>query len=353
MSDAKPKSYSVDEIRKMHAKAYAPWTGQEDKELKSAYKDLLTSGKPSGPFIAEYAKKFGRKSGGIRSRIKKLLEGDTTSYKSPRKTTKASHVKTKIQFQGDITLPDYLSADQKLVLEALLLWIQNPKNGYITVGGYAGTGKTTITSILRTVLEKLSPKLRVSFACFTGKASMVLKSKLIDQKAILGTDTIGTIHSLMYKPKIDSKGRIISWKKVEKIESDLIIIDEASMLTKDMWKDLLSYKIPIIAIGDHGQLPPVGDTYSLMQKPELRLETIHRHRDGNPILEVATLARTTGKIPFKTFSPYVKKLARNSQEAEDLILSIFGSVDENTLILCGRNNTRIRLNNQIRQIMEI
>ncbi len=251
-----------------------------------------------------------------------------------------------------VTLPDHLSSDQKFVLESLLSWIRNPKNGFITVGGYAGTGKTTITAILRTLLKKQSPDLAVSFACFTGKASQVLKSKLVEQKSIFKGDTIGTLHSLMYKPKIDKNGQIVGWKKVSDINCDLIIIDEASMITQDMWRDICSYGVPIIAIGDHGQLPPVGDSYSLMDKPNLRLETIHRHAQDNPILQVATLARTTGKIPFQNFSSIVRKVPKHSLEAEEIIDKIFNSFNDNTLILCGRNVTRVRLNQQIRSRLD-
>ena len=52
------KAYSVEEIRKTYTKAYAPWIEEEEN------------------FISEYAKKFGRKPGGIRSRIAKLLNGE-------------------------------------------------------------------------------------------------------------------------------------------------------------------------------------------------------------------------------------------------------------------------------------
>ncbi|MBI2596805.1 ATP-binding domain-containing protein [Candidatus Daviesbacteria bacterium] len=359
MTLAGQKAYSVDEIRKSFAKAYAPWTKDEDTILKSAYEEFVKLNQPEENFIAkqearfilEYAKKFGRKPGGIRSRITKLLNGEITYRKTQTDLKSLSaNIVSSSQF-NQVTLPEYLSSDQKFVLESLLSWVRNPKNGFITVGGYAGTGKTTITSVLRVLLKKQSPNLSISFACFTGKASIVLKSKLIEQKAIFNGDTIGTIHSLMYKPRIDKNGQIIGWRRVSKIDADLIIVDEASMVTKDMWQDLCSYNIPIIAIGDHGQLPPVGDTYSLMDNPSLKLETIHRHAQDNPILQIATLARTTGQIPFKEFSPFVKKVPRGTTDAQEIIDNIFSNFNENTLILCGRNTTRVKLNQQIRQKM--
>jgi len=355
------KAYSVEEIRKTYTKAYAPWTEEEDKLLKSAYEEFVKLNKPEESFILEYAQKFGRKPGGIRSRIAKLLNGEIT-YKQPPTPPESSHAADKVgripldstsppQF-NPVTLPDNLSSDQKFVLESLLSWVRNPKNGFITVGGYAGTGKTTITAILRTLLKKQSPNLSVAFACFTGKATQVLKGKLVEQRSIFKGDSIGTLHSLMYKPKVDKNGQIVGWKKVSAIDADLIIIDEASMITQDMWRDICSYGVPIIAIGDHGQLPPVGDNYSLMDNPQLRLETIHRHAQDNPILQVAILARTTGKIPFQDFSATVRKVARNSLEAEEIIDKIFNSFNDNTLILCGRNATRVKLNQQIRSRLD-
>src|SRR3989338_11580430 len=162
MTLAGQKAYSVDEIRKTYTKAYAPWTEEEDKLLKSAYEEFVKSNQPEESFISEYAQKFGRKSGGIRSRISKLS-------KSPQQVTKTRTELVSVS-PANITLPDRISSDQKLVLESLLSWIRNPKNGFITVGGYAGTGKTTITAILRTLLKKQSPNLSIAFACFTGKA---------------------------------------------------------------------------------------------------------------------------------------------------------------------------------------
>lgn len=356
---ARQKAYTVKDIRKTYAMAYAPWAEEEDTLLKTAYEEFIKLNQPEENFILEYAKKFGRKPGGIRSRIAKLLNGEIT-YKSKNVGTMGNHHAEHRYNRGllvsvsqtKITLPDHLSSDQKFVLESLLSWIKNPKNGFITVGGYAGTGKTTVTAIFRTLLKKQLPKLVVSFACFTGKASQVLKSKLLEQKAIFKGDTIGTLHSLMYKPRVDKNGQIVGWKKVSAIDSDLIIIDEASMITQDMWKDIYSYGVPIIAIGDHGQLPPVGDSYCLMDKPDLRLETIHRHAADNPILQVATMARTTGTIPFQDFSEAVRKVARGTEEAQYIVDKIFNSFNDNTLILCGRNSTRVKLNQQIRSRLD-
>lgn len=76
----------------------------------------------------------------------------------------------------------------------------------------------------------------------------------------------------------------------------LIVIDEASMVSDDMLAALKSYGIPILAVGDHKQLQPVGATGSLMRDPDFRLETIHRQAAGNPIIALSARIRATGDI---------------------------------------------------------
>lgn len=58
------KSYSIQEIRQTHPRAYAPWTPHEDEQLRQCYQQ--------GATIRELAQEFQRKPGGIRSRLKKL-----------------------------------------------------------------------------------------------------------------------------------------------------------------------------------------------------------------------------------------------------------------------------------------
>lgn len=77
---------------------------------------------------------------------------------------------------------------------------------------------------------------------------------------------------------------------------DIIIVDEASMVTDDVLETLKRHGIPILAVGDHGQLPPVRGQGSLMARPDLRLEKIHRQAEGNPIIALSARVRKTGDI---------------------------------------------------------
>lgn len=243
-----------------------------------------------------------------------------------------------------------MSHDQEKAISTLLNWFkQEPKpKQFITLGGYAGTGKTTLIAILRTELAKTQPDLKVGFASYTGKAARVLKNKLQDQQAIAKKDTIGTIHSLIYSPVVNDREEIIGWKPKDELDRQLIIIDEGSMVDSIIWQHLLSYKIPIIVVGDHGQLPPIRGNFNLMQNPELKLEEIHRQARNNPIIGLSIQAREHGMVKAGNYGEFVKKYTREDYEFQEAQNDLLSNVANDTLILCGYNNTRIKLNSYIR-----
>lgn len=242
-----------------------------------------------------------------------------------------------------------LSLEQKNILRDVAVWLSSGKKQTLTLGGYAGTGKTTIIAALRLLLKKQRPKWRVAFAAYTGKATQVLADKLSKTSLDLSKDNISTLHSLLYEPLMGSEGMIAGWDRKATLPYDLIIVDEASMLTRDMWKDLQSFGLPILAVGDHGQLPPIGDTFSLMEDPELRLTTIHRQAEESPIIHVATLARTEGFIPVEKFGDNVEKFDMTSSEAQLLLEDLYQSYKPGTLFLTGFNASRSGINQAIRQ----
>src|SRR5262249_23627577 len=135
-----------------------------------------------------------------------------------------------------------------------------------TLGGFAGTGKTTLIRTLS--------KARPMFACaaYTGKAANVMK-----KKGLLGASTI---HSLIYRPWKDEEGNTV-WSLGGKYElegCEGFIIDEASMVSSEIDNDLRSFGLPIIYVGDHGQLEPIGGTkFNPMANPMYKLEEVHRN----------------------------------------------------------------------------
>ncbi len=247
-----------------------------------------------------------------------------------------------------------LSPTQKKIVESILDWYKGKKSRYLTLGGYAGTGKTTLLGYLGSRLHKEYRNISIAYCSFTGKASLVLKKKLEESKSLTPFDYIGTIHRLIYKPILDEDDNIIGWEKipVDSFEYDLIVVDEASMVSEDIWNDLLSFEKPILAVGDHGQLPPVEGKFNLMASPMLRLEEIYRQEKGNPIIMVSELARKYGDIPVMEFSSTVRKFSKEDENLQEFLSEKLSGYDENMMVLVGYNHTRVKLNNGIRQFLE-
>jgi exodeoxyribonuclease-5 len=241
-----------------------------------------------------------------------------------------------------------LSTDQIEALQRIGRWYRAKTGEPLTLGGYAGTGKTTLIAYVRQALRDNDPDARVAFCAFTGKAVRVLEQTLKRQKIKKGTDSISTIHGLIYHTEVDRQGHVVGWRKKNKLECDLIIVDEASMVTEDIWKDLQSFEIPILAVGDHGQLPPVGSNFNLMAEPQIRLERIYRQEHNSPIVEVATLARTTGSIPVGQYGPEVFKLDRAGDDIGLAMEELMQQWQPDWLVLCGYNHTRVKLNQSLR-----
>ena len=254
-----------------------------------------------------------------------------------------------------------LSDDQKIALKTLVAWYKDDKKGgYITLGGYAGTGKSTLIARFRKALEKVSSrkdrgkdkKLKVAFCAYTGKATRVLKGKLREEGTLGKNDTISTIHGLIYSPIENNRGEIVGWEKKENIDTDLIIVDEASMVDSEIWRDLRSFGVRIVAVGDHGQLPPIGGSvahgFNLMEKPMLKLEKIHRQSANNPIIKLSIYARERGAIPVGEYGKNIEKLPKASPETGERVSELLANYSPDMLVLCGFNHTRVKLNKHIR-----
>lgn len=232
-----------------------------------------------------------------------------------------------------------LSADQQLAHDAVVAWFKTRAKPLLTLGGLAGTGKTTLTAAIAATLREERPGLRVAFVCYTGKAASVLKAKLARAGA-LGADYCGTIHGLIYMPETNDKGEVVGWTLKPFLDADLVILDEASMAGSDVFADLQAYGKPILAVGDHGQLPPIQGSMNLMAHPELRLEHIHRQALDNPIVRAAMMARNGEKIPVCDWGAVVKTPFRDIIDKLDNLRDV--------MFLCGTNRTRVALNARIR-----
>jgi exodeoxyribonuclease-5 len=238
-------------------------------------------------------------------------------------------------------------------------YFREPDLFELRIGGYAGTGKTFLLGHIRKEIKAIFPHCHVAFVTFTGKASSVLENKLISNGARYDEDYVGTIHGMIYRPDVqwDPKLKINvikGWKRKDKEDLDwyhIIIIDEASMVSRKLWKDLHKYEKPIIAVGDHGQLPPIGDgAFNLMNHPDFALTEIQRQALDSPIIALSKFIRENGYIPFK-FPKYCKEVFKLSwrQPEAPYIWENKIKYGSDLMVLAPFNKTRNRLNQFIRR----
>ena len=239
-----------------------------------------------------------------------------------------------------------LSKDQLNAKNTILDWIHSRRrSSYLTLGGYAGTGKS---SLIADVRKSLPASWRVAFAAYTGKAAGVMKNKLIEANAVNDNDYVGTIHGLCYRCREDPETHLNVFERIPYIGYNLIIVDEASMVNEELFQDLRMYGIPLLFVGDHGQLPPISsEDFNLMTNPVIKLEEVHRFGPNSTLLDLSVMARAGDHIPFKQFDDKVAKVMERDPLVNDFILNHLGDFS-NGVCLCGTNNTRVDVNQLIR-----
>lgn len=214
------------------------------------------------------------------------------------------------------------------------------------LAGSPGTGKTTIIKYL---IERIRIEPRdVLFMAYVGKAAMALARQGNFAKTIHSS-----IYDLKLVPKLDEygnkikkNGRIVTYPafvKKPKLPDNirLIVIDEGSMLNEQIAKDILSFGIPVIVLGDLNQLPPVFGSSYFLKNPDVVLTQIMRQAEGDPIIMLSQKAIKgeyieTGKYGSSCF-------VIDKEQITDTLLT------KPDIIICGRNKTREDINQYVRK----
>src|SRR6185437_10109616 len=219
-----------------------------------------------------------------------------------------------------------LDKDQAAILESVVKDVN--KKQEISIGGYAGTGKTFL---VRAIQQRLP---HFAVCAFTGKAASVLRKK--------GLQEAQTIHSLIYTPIPLEKNQVIFERK-SSVDCAGFIVDEASMVSSDVYSDLKFFGKPIIFVGDHGQLEPIGNNPNLMKNPDYKLEKVHRNAgEIAHFAEWIRLNKLPEEFPIENKVEFVPTYHKKD------ILSSKQTLCNIDQVICAYNATRVEVNSKVR-----
>ena len=188
---------------------------------------------------------------------------------------------------------DYTQGQTKALTDIANL-IDKGGDGYYLLAGYAGTGKTTIAENIAKYGTQSGKAITVLAP--TNKAAKVLNDKL-KSTGVASEPT--TIHKAIYGEPDPDTGE---WVAKSDIKNSVIIVDESSMIAKEVMEDLLRLtkgkNNTIIFMGDSFQLEPVGEDSGLFKgkvtevnNSKSELTEVKRQSLDSDILKVATVIR--------------------------------------------------------------
>lgn len=204
------------------------------------------------------------------------------------------------------------------------------------LAGFAGTGKT---SVAQTIAELCAPASRVVYIAPTGKAASRLRQK--------GCANAKTLHQFVYNVRgEDAEGDpIFVGKGVLEEQPLLVVMDEASMVGEWDNKQLLSHRIPVLALGDTGQIPPVkaASVYHEGNEDFLLTDIMRQDADSN-IVRASMFVRSGKRLPVREYDDV---RVRESLTDDDYL----EHAGKDGQIICSFNNTRTATNSRMRRLL--
>jgi exodeoxyribonuclease V alpha subunit len=141
------------------------------------------------------------------------------------------------------------------------------RRNFTVISGGPGTGKTTVAAAICTLLLEHDRNIKITLCAPTGKAQARMRESILAQldglncreetKELLRQLPIATIHRLLGGRPGTPRFR---WNEKNKLKLDVLIVDEASMISQSLIKALfaaLPKNVKVIMLGDMLQLASV------------------------------------------------------------------------------------------------
>jgi len=208
-----------------------------------------------------------------------------------------------------------LTEDQQKAMDAFNLFLIDPIETVFVLGGYSGTGKSTL---VQSMIERLPNFMRTARLVNPSQQEyeVVLTAttnKAAENLARITGMPVATIHSFLglrvstdYKTMVTT---LVPKKRDDTREGFLLFIDEASFIDGPMlqWIFKIAKNCKIVFMGDPAQLTQVKATSTPVFNSKFtgaQLTQVVRQAAGNPILDLATKFRhTVNTGEFFSFKP--------------------------------------------------
>ena len=297
----------------------------------------------------------------------KKLEPEETKTESPVKNTNVTTVRSTGK-SGGIT---YNKEQQSAIINAVSFLNNNTDpTQYYVIEGKAGTGKTTIA---KEILKEFKDE-QIYVAAVSHKAKGVIKNsfgeetrgkKFFSIAGLLGMKGINDNDTQTTKFQVGLKVPLLDNPPA------LLVIDEASMITEDVFKKIidinssLSRPFQMLFLGDIGQIQPIRDEQSefyrthkdlLNKKSDIfnskhksKLITRVRQGEANPILPYADYFWENSQKENPELNP-TQHIVRNNQITDNGSLLFSNSEAEvlNSVIKAVKNAVENGLTNHVK-----
>ena len=266
-----------------------------------------------------------------------------------------------------IDTPFELNDQQKTALQKIDDFANDKSKTAITLSGYAGTGKT---SLMEMVAKKLGRIHNVMFSATTHQAAGVLKSKV--GRYGFETSTVNSLFGITVSTDLtgknyDTRKKVRNYRDDKLHYGDIVIIDEASMLSDENYNDVVDIaknrNAKVIFVGDKAQLAPVGQNnvskvFRDVNGEVVELTKVERTGD-NAILSEATAIRNGQNFTYESaFNAQGQGVAYVTPQSTEVISSIIETftpglkTNPNYLrILAFTNASVANYNNKVRQFL--
>lgn len=195
-----------------------------------------------------------------------------------------------------------LNEEQRNAFADTLQFINDPNRKFHRVSGGAGTGKSFfISKVVDDILKHKAPDVSLfntAITATTNKAAAVLKNTIQHRRG-----DIQTIYSFMnlrvHNDYNTGENRVVPTAKWEVHDSTLIIVDESSMVNRNLYDYInkgTTGNCKILFVGDKNQLAPVRENispvYSNNHTESLLIKPV-RQQNQQALMDLAEQAKDT------------------------------------------------------------